>query len=62
MTKVVKHVPANAGDTNLIPGPGRSHMSQQQTHEPQRLSPCSGACELQLPSPRAAVPEVHAPA
>ena len=24
--KVVKSLPANAGDTGLIPGPGRSHM------------------------------------
>ena len=23
---VVKSLPANAGDTGLIPGPGRSHM------------------------------------
>ena len=23
---VVKNLPANAGDTGLIPGPGRSHM------------------------------------
>ena len=25
---VVKNLPANAGDTGLIPGPGRSHMPQ----------------------------------
>ena len=25
---VVKNPPANAGDTDLIPGPGRSHMGQ----------------------------------
>ena len=25
---VVKNQPANAGDTGLIPGPGRSHMPQ----------------------------------
>ena len=25
---VVKNPPANAGDTSLIPGPGRSHMPQ----------------------------------
>ena len=25
---VVKNPPANAGDTGLIPGPGRSHMLQ----------------------------------
>ena len=25
---MVKNLPANAGDTGLIPGPGRSHMLQ----------------------------------
>ena len=25
---VVENLPANAGDTGLIPGPGRSHMPQ----------------------------------
>ena len=25
---VVKNLPANAGDTGLIPGPGNSHMPQ----------------------------------
>ena len=25
---VVKNLPANAGDTGLSPGPGRSHMPQ----------------------------------
>ena len=25
---VVKNLPANAGDTGSIPGPGRSHMPQ----------------------------------
>ena len=25
---VIKNPPANAGDTGLIPGPGRSHMLQ----------------------------------
>ena len=25
---MVKNPPANAGDTDLIPGPGRSHMPQ----------------------------------
>ena len=25
---VVKNLPANAGDTALFPGPGRSHMPQ----------------------------------
>ena len=31
---VVKTLPANAGDTGSIPGPGRSHV-------PQLFSPCS---------------------
>ena len=40
---VVKNLTANAGDTGLIPGPGRFHM-QQGNHnywawEPQLLSP-----------------------
>ena len=31
----VNHLPANAGDTGLIPGPGRFHMLQSnQVHEP----------------------------
>ena len=25
---VVENLPANSGDTGLIPGPGRSHMPQ----------------------------------
>ena len=36
---VVKNPPANAGDTGSIPGPGRSHMLQDNyAHEPQLLS------------------------
>ena len=37
-------------------------MPRQQAHEPQRLSPRPGHCELQLLRPRAATTEVHAPA
>ena len=36
---VVKNPPANAGDMDWIPGPGRSHMPQSsQVHTPQQLS------------------------
>ena len=45
---VVKNPTANAGDTDLIPGLGRSHMpSSNQAHAPQLLSPSSRARELQ---------------
>ena len=30
---VVKNLPANAGDTGLIPGPGRFHMQQSNHNE-----------------------------
>ena len=43
---VVKNLPANAGVTGSIPGPGRSH---------------SRACEPQLLSPRATTTEAHVP-
>ena len=37
---VVKNLPANAGDTGSIPGPGRSHMPRgNSVREPQLLSP-----------------------
>ena len=36
---VVKNLPANAGDTGLSPGPGRSHMPRSnEAHAPQLLS------------------------
>ena len=36
--KILKHSPANAGDTGLIPGLGRFHMPQgNQAHIPQLL-------------------------
>ena len=36
---MVKNPPAKAGDTGSIPGPGRSHMLQDNyAHEPQLLS------------------------
>ena len=41
---VDKNLPANTGDTGLIPGPGRSHVPQRnQAHAPQRMSLCSRA-------------------
>ena len=44
---VVKNLPANAGDTSLIPDPGGSHVPQSNwACAPQLLSPCSraGSC------------------
>ena len=55
---VVKNLPANAGDTSSIPGPGRSHMLQSnQARVPQLLSLHSRACEPQLLSPWATATE-----
>ena len=62
---VVKNPPANAGDADSIPDPGRSHMFQSnQAHVPQLLSlrsrawapqqlkfMCPGACTLQQEKP-----------
>ena len=59
---VVKNPPANAGDNSLIPGLGRSHIQwSSEAQVPQLLSLCSGAWELQLRSPCAAITEVLAP-
>ena len=59
---VVKNPPASAGDTGLIPGPGRSHMPQSnQAHVPQLLSLCPRAHVLQLLSPCATTTEARAP-
>ena len=56
-TRVVKNMPANAGDTDLIPDLGRSHVPWNNwAHAPQVLSLCSRAHVLQLlklVSPRA---------
>ena len=39
---MVKNLPANAEDTSLIPGPGRSHVLQSnKAHAPQLQSPCA---------------------
>ena len=70
---VVKNLPANAGDTGSIPGPGRSHMPwsnkahvlqlpslHSRAHEPQLLKPvCPRAHALLLLSPRVATTEAH---
>ena len=49
---MVKNPPANAGDTDSIPGPGRSHMPQSnKARVPQLLSLRSRAREPQLLKP-----------
>ena len=59
---VDKNLPANAGDTGSIPGPGKSHMPwSREAHAPQLLSLRSRACEPQLLSPRAATTEARVP-
>ena len=46
---VVKNLPANAGDTGLIPDLGRSHMPRSnQAHAPQLLNLYFRAWEPQL--------------
>ena len=59
---MVKNLPANAGDTGLSPGLGRSHVPRSNyARVPQLLSLCSGAHKPQLPSPRATTTEAHVP-
>ena len=59
---VVKNPPANAGDTDSIPGPGRSHMPwRNEARAPQLLSLRSRAHEPQLLSPHTATLKAHAP-
>ena len=59
---MVENLPANAGDTGLSPGPGRSHMLQSNyTGAPQLLSLCSRTREPQLLRPRATSTEAHVP-
>ena len=56
---MVKNPPANAGDMGSIPGLGRSHMPwSYEAHEPQLLSLCLRAWELQLLDPKALEPEL----
>ena len=52
---VVKNLPANAGDTGLSPGPGRSHIprSNYWAHVPQLQSPCATTTEAHTPRARA---------
>ena len=53
----VKNMPANAGDTGLIPSLGRLHMSWSNwACVPQLLSLHSRALEMQLLSPHALQP------
>ena len=48
----VKNPPASAGDTDSIPGPGRSHMPRHtEDRVPQLLSLCSRAREPQVLKP-----------
>ena len=59
---VVENPPANAGDTGLSPGLGRSHMPRSNwAHVPQLLSLRSRASEPQLLSPHAATTAAHVP-
>ena len=54
---VVKNLPANAGDTGLSPGLGRSHMPRSTSAcVPQLLSLHSRACEPQLLKPMSLEP------
>ena len=49
---VDKNLPANAGDTGLIPGPRRFHMPwSNYTHVPQLLSLCPRVWALELLKP-----------
>ena len=58
---MVKNPPANAGDTGLSPGPGRSRLPRSnQARVPQLLSLCSGVREPQLLSWRATTTEARA--
>ena len=46
---VVKNPPASAGDTGLIPGPGRSHMQRGSITEPVLLSLVAAATKASVP-------------
>ena len=46
---MLKHLPANAGYTSLIPGQGRSHMLWgNEAHVPQLLSVQAAATEVHV--------------
>ena len=55
---MVKNLPANAGDTGLIPDPGRSHMPKGSKahachdYEPVLLSPGTATTEAHVPRAR----------
>ena len=51
---VVKNLPASAGDTGLIPGPGRSHMHGASKPCTTTIKPCSRAHGPQPLNPHAA--------
>ena len=58
---VVKNLPANAGDTGLIPGWGRSHLLWSSwAHVPRLPSLCPRAWQPQLLSPCAATADAFA--
>ena len=58
VAQLVKNLPANAGETDSIPGRGRSHIPWSSwDREPHLLSLCSRAWEPQLLSPRATATE-----
>ena len=49
VAQVAENLPDNAGDTGLIPGPGRSHMlGSNSACEPQLWSPCASQQEKPL--------------
>ena len=59
---VVKHLPANAGDSGSIPPLGRSHLLRRnKACAPQLLSLCSRACEPEPLSPHVTATEAHVP-
>ena len=51
---MVKNLPANTGDTGLIPGPGRFHVPQSnKAHATQLLSSCAITTEAGAPTAHA---------
>ena len=57
---VVKNLPANAGDKDLIPSLARSHMVQPtEARVPQLLSQLFRAQRVQLLSPHTTTTEAH---
>ena len=55
-----RNLPANMGDMDLIPGPGRFHMPRSnEVCGPRLLHPCSRTCERQLLNPRATATGTH---